>query len=463
MPVPAYFDYNQSLTAASEVWKGSLADQDAIQHLAQRRLKDLRDFARANSPFYRRLYQGLCSGECRLESLPPVPRADFMSNLEEVVTDRDVTRAGLEAFLENRSTIGAPFLGRYAVWTSSGTIGEPSVLLHDGHALAVYDALQLLRFRAASPPRFDDRYALVGATGNHFAGVASVERLRRLQPWLADHLRVFSVLEPISTLTRALNDYKPSLLATYATAAALLAEEQADGRLAIAPREVWTGGECLSAGDRSRIERTFDCRVRDEYGASEFLSIAWDCGHGALHANADWVLLEAIDAQGRAVPPGTASYTALITNLVNRVQPLLRFDLGDSITWLEEPCSCGSRFPALRVEGRRDEALVLTSTEGHSVKLLPLALTTVLEDEATVYRFQVRQTDTDAVALDLDPTCDDDAPRRCRAALRRYLGAQGLPGVHLEIRRRTLQPHPVSGKLQRVSRLVATTGSQNRR
>ena len=452
MPAPAYFDFGQSLAAAWDVWAAPFADARTFERQVQRRLEELLSFARAHSPFYRRLYAEHAGGDGRLAALPTVTRADVMSHFDEVVTDRDATRARLEAFLGDRSAVGAPFLDRYAAWKSSGTTGEPGAFLHDGRALAVYDALELLRFRAGNPLRFDDRYALLGATGGHFAGVAALERLRRFQPWLADRLRVFSVLEPIGALTRALNDYRPTLLATYATAAGLLAEEQAGGRLAIAPREIWTGGECLSAGDRARIERAFGCRVRNGYGASEFLSIAWDCGHGALHANADWVLLEALDEHGRAVPPGSASHTVLITNLANRVLPLIRYDLGDSITWLEERCGCGSRLPALRVEGRRDEVLVLGSPGARPVKLLPLALTTVLEEHAATYRFQLRQRGADALALDLDPAADEGSPARCRLALVRYLSAQGLPGVRLEIRRRPLQCHPVSGKLQRVLR-----------
>ncbi len=452
MPPPAYFDYSQSLAAAWDVWSSTVAGRDTVERVARQRLGALQAFACAQSPFYRRLYRGLDAGECALASLPPVTRTELMAHFDEVVTDRDVTRIGLDAFLEDRAAIGTPFLGRYAAWVSSGTTGEPSAWLHDGHALAVYDALQLLRFRSTSVPRVGERFALVGATGNHFAGVASIERLRHLQPWLAGGLRVFSILEPISVLTRTLNDYRPTLLATYATACCELADEQACGRLRIAPREIWSGGECLSDKDCSHIESAFGCRVRNEYGASEFPSIAWQCAHGSLHANTDWVLLEAVDENSRAVPPGTASHTVLLTNLANRVQPLLRCDLGDSITWFEQPCSCGSRLPALRLEGRSDEALVLRTANGQAVKLLPLALTTVLEEQAGVYRFQLRPNGSGRLVLDLDLGCHTDAPRRCRRALLRYLRSQGLANIRLTVRRRALQPHPSSGKLQRVSR-----------
>src|SRR5581483_5401678 len=229
-------------------------------------------------------------------------------------------------------------------------------------ALAVYEALQLIRFRRLQSPALlatallaNDRYAFVGATGGHFAGNASVERLRVLYPWLAHRVRTFSILEDISKLARQLDHYQPTLLATYPTAANLLADEQQRGRLAIRPREVWTGGEGLSEAQRLHIAQTFGCTVHDDYGSSEFLSIAWDCGQGALHLNSDWVALEAVDDCYRPVPPGVASHSVLLTNLANQVQPLIRYDLGDSITLLEHRCRCGSPFPAIRVEGRCDQ------------------------------------------------------------------------------------------------------------
>jgi len=37
--------------------------------------------------------------------------------------------------------IGEPYLGRYVVWESSGTGGQPGVFVQNGAAMAVYDAL----------------------------------------------------------------------------------------------------------------------------------------------------------------------------------------------------------------------------------------------------------------------------------------------------------------------------------
>lgn len=48
-----------------------------------------------------------------------------------------------------------------------------------------------------------------------------------------------------------------------------------------------------------RIEQGLGCAVRNSYGASEFLPIAWECDQGQLHVNADWVVLEPADAAWR--------------------------------------------------------------------------------------------------------------------------------------------------------------------
>ncbi len=453
---PAFYDLGQSLATGWDVWLSTQAGAEHIQQLGQHRLRELVAFARERAPFYRDLYRGMPVEGYRLTDLPVVSKPRLMEQFDAAISDGRVTNALVRRFLADERCAGHPLLDRYAVWTSSGSTGEPGVFVHDGRALAVYEALQAIRFRRlASPALFaaallrDDRYALVGATGGHFAANATAERLRLLHPWLAERLHIFSILDPLAQLTQRLNAYQPTLMATYPTAASLLAEEQRAGRLRIRPREIWASGERLSSAQRTQIAETFGCEVLEDYGASEFLAIAWDCGRGVLHLNADWVLLEPVDADYRPVPPGAASHTALLTNLANRIQPLIRYDLGDSVTLLDGPCVCGSRLPAIRVEGRCDDLLALSDAAGRVVKLLPLALTTVLEDEAGVHRFQLVQVGATALVLRLAPEVADAAPR-CRRVLGRFLKAQGLPDVRLAIATSGLERHPVSGKLRRV-------------
>ncbi len=428
-----------------------------LQRLAERRWRFLVEYACLHSPFYRELYGSNAEMmSARLQDLPIVTKKMLMRDFDRVVTDPSVTLAGVRAFLADPQRVGAPFAASHAVWASSGTSGEPGIFVHDRQALAIYDALQLLRFRGATAgvdgmplPFGMERFALVAATGGHFAGAASVERLRRLVPWLAGSMRVFSLMQPLAELVAALNEFAPDVLATYPTVAAQLAAEQEAGRLRIAPKQIWTGGECLSAATRDRVARTFASVVREEYGASEFASIAVGCTAGWLHVNADWALLEPVDAAGRPVPPGRPSHTVLLTNLANRVQPLIRYDLGDSITLRTQPCPCGNRMPAIRVQGRRDDQLELAGHGGLRVVLLPLVLVTVLEEGADVYDFQLVQTGSRALHLRLAPQESPKAPAALHA-LREFLREQGLDEVAVELEAQVPRRASGGAKLRRI-------------
>jgi hypothetical protein len=87
----------------------------------------------------------------------------------------------------------------------------------------------------------------------------------------------------------------------------------------------------------------------------------------------------------------------------------------------------------------------------------------VLEDEAGVFRFQLRQTGVSSLFLDLDPqAADADAEQQCRQTLERFLHTQGLLNVELDIERGGLQRHPVSGKVRRVLAMTDATQPMRR-
>ena len=77
------------------------------------------------------------------------------------------------------------------------------------------------------------------------------------------------------------------------------------------------------------------------------------------------------------VPPGQLSQSVLVTNLANRVQPIIRYKMGDRVTISPDTCPCGSSFPVIHVIGRTDEILSLPTLHGEIVQILPLALVTV--------------------------------------------------------------------------------------
>ncbi|HCU07942.1 MAG TPA: hypothetical protein DF480_03065 [Clostridiales bacterium] len=111
--------------------------------------------------------------------------------------------------------------------------------------------------------------------------------------------------------------------------------------------------EVLTAEDKERFRTGFGARVIEIYQTSEGqMGSACKCVN--LHINEDLVCVELYVDQGNPVTePGRPAARMIVTNLINRAQPLTRYELNDLIV-LGEPCPCGSAF---RVIGRHGHAL----------------------------------------------------------------------------------------------------------
>lgn len=457
------FDPLRAAMVAADVMAASRADAAGIARRQRLRLTALLQAACAG-PLYGPLLAGRDLRSLPLQALPVMHKRELMQRFGDWVADPQLRLPALQRFVADASCIGDPFLGRYTVWESSGSSGEPGLFVQDAAAMAVYDALEAHRRIARSawqaccdPLGLCERFAFVGATGGHFASTVSVERLRRLNPWLAPALHSVSFLQPLPALVAELNALQPTTLATYPSAAVMLATEQQAGRLHIRPQQVWTGGETLTPAMRQHVEQAFGCAVTNSYGASEFLALASECRCGQLHLNSDWAILEPVDEQGRAVPAGEPGASVLLTNLANHVQPLIRYDLGDRVTLQAEPCACGSPLPVLQVQGRCDDTLWLQDANGLAVPLLPLALSTVLEDDAGLFEFQLRQQNEHTLLLtSAQPGAQADrALARGREALQRFLLRQGAAGVTVLCRAGEAPLQQRSGKSPRV---ISTAG-----
>jgi len=453
------FDPVRFSAVSMDVLACGRATPQALLDRQQSRLGHLLAAAMRDSRFYRDHLHGMQTDNTPLARLPPVSRHALMERFDDWVTDPQLKLSELCAFAADPERIGEPYLGEYMVWESSGTSHQPGIFVQNARTMAVYDALEALRRSAPRPLQrwldplaLAERIAFVGATSGHFASFVSVQRLRELHPWLAPSLRSFSLLQSTRSLLDELNAFVPTVIATYPTVAALLADAAVGGALHFAPKEIWTGGETLSDNVRRRLELSMGCSVRNSYGASEFMTIAWECDQRRLHVNADWVILEPLDDQGQPMPAEEFSHSTLLTNLANFVQPLIRYDLGDRVKLHRDPCACGSTLPVIEVEGRQDDALVMAGRDGQPVTLMPLALTTVLENQAGVFDFHVRQRDDHTLVLRLPMEGTDGvaAVARCRAVLKKFAFDQELKPIHVLGELGQAVPRGRSGKAKRI-------------
>ncbi len=368
---------------------------DAIKQRQRERLADIVSFARVHSPYYRELYQGLPE---RVENpilLPVTDKKKLMARFDDWVTDREITLEKARPFVENSDLFGKQFLGQYLVITTSGTTGTHGIFLIDKPSLSVVGPLFLSMLSSWLNAR-DMIRIIVGAhissifaTGTPLATGVGIARFSKR---LGKSFQAFSVHAPLPELVAELNRFQPVILMSYGTVTKLLANEQEAGRLHINPVLTLLTAEGLALNEYDRIASAFNTKVGNSYAASECPFLSYFCEQKWLHVNADWVVLEPVDADYRPVPPGVQSYTVLISNLANRVQPILRYNLGDSILQRPDPCPCGNPLPAIRVQGRAADLLTFPADDGEQITIPPLLFGTSLYQIPGIEQFQAVQT-----------------------------------------------------------------------
>ena len=408
----------------------------ALDERRRSRLAEQVAFARAHSPYLRELYSDLPERVEEAAMLPVTSKPALQERFEDWVTDDEATIAAARDYTAAPLAPGRRFLGRYVACTSSGTTGRRGIALIDSRALAVGDALRLYSLVRRLAPRDLGRIAarrgagvIVSSGNGHFLGAALAGSGR----WRRRSIRVISMYRPMEQLVAELNRLQPVILSGYASVIAQLADEQLAGRLRISPVLVAVSAEA-GERDRDRIKRAFAAKLADTYAAAECPFIAHGCEHGWLHLNSDWVVLEPIDADGSPTAPGEESHTALLTNLANRVQPILRYRLDDKIMTLPGPCPCGSALPAIRVRGRTAEPLLFDSNGGE-VGVLPIALRGLIVRTPGIERFQLVQTTPTAlcVRFETDSGADPEAVwRSLSGAFEELLAEHGLAHVTVE-------------------------------
>lgn len=351
----------------------------AVAERQRVRLADMVAHARAHSPYYRDLYRDLPERVEDVSLLPITDKKKLMARYDDWSTDREITFEKVHAFANNPDAIGQRFLGKYIVATTSGTTGTPGMFVIDDDALRVTNVLALRMISDwlgfADIVKFfarGRRMAMTIAPRGHSATAVAAARLRKSES-RRKRIKAFSVHTPLSELVTQLNEFRPALLAPYASIAKLLASEQEAGRLRINPVLVALAAEGLPADEYDRIAKALKTKVGNSYAATECMFLSYGCEQRWLHVNADWLVLEPVDADYRPVPPGTQSQTVLLSNLANRVQPILRYDLGDSIEVRPDQCPCGNPLPAIRVNGRSADVLTFSTQGGEPVSIPPLA------------------------------------------------------------------------------------------
>lgn len=432
-------------------------------------------WAKERSPFYAERLRHIDAANPDLSKIPPLNKSDLMTNFDRIVTDPRLNRAAIEEFMADPDRVGEWYLGEFAVARTSGTQGQKAIIVQNRAMLNLLFALQMSRasklpatpLSAMARLFHRARLAVITIGPGFYPSAVALAHAPDEMRMFVDRLWIKHV-EPLDDIVEELNGFQPNVLLGYANTLERLARESLAGRLRISKtdlRQIINISEPLSAGARRLIEDAFDAPVANNYSLGECNALSDGCplGHG-MHQNADWAVLEVVDADYRPVPPGTPGQKVLITNLYNTVEPLIRYEVEDMVTMSPDPCPCGCPLPLIKsVEGRTDE-VVWIRVGDHFRPVHPYVFVDVLDEAVALGFYQIKQVQRNRFVLTASP-----APHRTlihehladtlRIGLHRF-GLADVIHVDVEITDE-VRPDPRSGKLKRITSVIGPPQDMN--
>jgi len=342
--------------------------------------------AKARSPYHARRLAGVDPEGfelCDLPRLPIMSKAELMANFDDVLTDRRLSRQAAEEVIARTAEEPIPLFGEYLCQASGGSSGRRGIFLLDAEAMVEF-ASSILRptiARGGGLPAGGLTIAFVAAASAvHATGIAP--QIMRGSP--IQFIPVPATL-PLAVLVDRLEAIQPRALYGYASMLARLAVERRAGRLRIAPATIVSTSETLLEEQRAVIIAAFGASLVNTFATSEGLVGVSEPDHATLTFASDLCIVELVDEADRPVPVGVRSAKVLVTNLYNRVQPLIRYELEDS--FIRDPEAGDSGHLRATVEGRADDILHYGATSIH-----PLTIRAVMVKTPEVMDYQVRQT-----------------------------------------------------------------------
>ncbi|MHB8303939.1 MAG: phenylacetate--CoA ligase family protein [Acidobacteriaceae bacterium] len=337
---PAYARYRR------EFERNQFLDPDELRQLQMKRLRQQLLYAYRYVPFYslRMVEAGVTPLDIQthedLRLLPMLTRRDIQDHQDLLVSCN----------VPANKRVGAQ---------AEGPTGSP---------LQIYVDKERVDSRMASTARHDgwaglrpgDWYAELLWGGRFDVGDKPDANPEWRQKFLYRNLTLHAAAateESMMQYVEVLRQYRPKFLLADAQSAVLFAEFcQKYAIQDVRFESMIVSAEMLPPGKRAVLESTFGGKVFHRYGCREVGVIASECEfHSGLHVNADALLVEV--EPHPTLPTGMGRI--LITDLLNRSMPLLRYEICD-LAAIDDSmqCPCGRSLPLIgSMQGRTSDFL----------------------------------------------------------------------------------------------------------
>ena len=301
---------------------------------------------------------------------------------------------------------------------TGGSTGVPVHLYWDAYAHRFKNALVRRHDAWAGFVQGIKQAALWGDTDKHYPLKVRLYKALCERTLYLDTLKMDDAY--LAQFVERVRKFRPRVLighahSLYFFAEFLLARKIADVRF----EAIISTAETLIPAERETIESCFGPVLFNRYGCEELSLIASECEqHDGMHVGAEGLIVEVLD--GDATTPGRV----VVTDLVNRGMPFLRYEVGDLATTAPAACACGRGLPRLgRVFGRTSD--ILYAPDGRKISGISILDTFVIH-VAGVKQAQIVQDALDHLRVRVVPDAryTEDTERALAASVRQIFGAQ---------------------------------------
>ncbi len=261
---------------------------EEIKKFGRSRLEQLVAHARANSEFWREKFAGVAEDSFKLTDLPTSDKPELMENFDRAVTVDDVRRDELESFLDDEANLGKHYRDKYAVSHTSGSQGQPLLLVQSKDNIELLFALQASRGNHKSLGLGDALKHLVSparlAAIIFNPGFYPSASAFHYMPAGAKHyldVKVFCAND--EDLVEQLAEFRPTHLTAYASMLHEVARQIESGGVSLKPEleEVVNISERLMPQAREHYAEIFGAPVLDNYSMGECLFLTNGCAQAA--------------------------------------------------------------------------------------------------------------------------------------------------------------------------------------
>lgn len=296
--------------------------RDKILKLREKKFRKILKFAYHNSPFYHELYSshGITEQDIdtiNIEKIPSIDKDMLMKHFDKVVTVDNVHKKDILNFFENSTNPNELYKNKYHIIHTSGSSGKLGIFIYNKKE---WDTLYPYIINVFDFNFRKNKSVFIGAVGGHFTGASFISWCTEgITRFFCESL-ILDVNDPLDEMIEKLNKFQPTILGGYFNALKVLAQKQEQGELHINPNLLTNCGEGITKKDKAYIERIFNASMSNLYSFAECYVLGFGKKeYDGIYLRDDLCLVEIMDDH------------LLITNLVNRVEPIIRYRIDDFV------------------------------------------------------------------------------------------------------------------------------------